>query len=97
MFAWLAKVSLKLNGKNMKRLLRFTASWCQPCKMLAKNLENVDTTYPIEVYDIDVHDDIAGEFGIRSVPTLIRMEGNVEIDRIVGVKSTSELKTWIDS
>jgi thioredoxin-like negative regulator of GroEL len=65
--------------------------------MLAKNLENVDTTYPIEVYDIDVQDDIASEFGIRSVPTLIRMEGNVEIDRIVGVKSTSELKTWIDS
>ena len=81
----------------MKRLIKFGANWCQSCTVLDKQLNQLSPDIAIECVDIDVHDDIASEFGIRSVPTLIRMEGNVEIDRIVGVKSTSELKTWIDS
>ena len=32
-----------------RKVLRFTASWCQPCKMLAKTLESITTDYPIEV------------------------------------------------
>ena len=31
------------------KVLRFTASWCQPCKMLAKTLEDVDTQIPIDI------------------------------------------------
>ena len=40
----------------MKRVLRFTADWCGPCKMLAKNLEDVRMSpmIPIEVVDIDI-------------------------------------------
>ena len=57
----------------MKRVIRFTASWCQPCKTLAKNLETVNNVkrIPIEVIDIDVNPELAMEYGIRSVPTLI--------------------------
>jgi len=42
----------------MKKILRFTASWCGPCKTLAKTLESVETNIPIEVIDVDVHNDI---------------------------------------
>jgi thiol-disulfide isomerase/thioredoxin len=38
----------------MKKIFRFTASWCQPCKALAKNLEAANLNIPIEVIDIDV-------------------------------------------
>ncbi len=38
--------------------------------MLAKTLEEVDSKLPIEVVDIDIHPEIAAEFGIRSVPTI---------------------------
>ena len=80
----------------MKRILRFTASWCQPCKTLAKNLETVNNvkSIPIEVIDIDVNSDIATDYGIRSVPTLIMLEGNNEIKRITGVKTVNELQAW---
>ena len=79
-----------------KRVLRFTASWCQPCKMLAKNLESINTDVPIEVYDIDERTDVAMDFGVRGVPTLVMMDGNTEIKRMVGMQSLKDLETWIN-
>jgi thioredoxin 1 len=80
----------------MKRILRFTASWCQPCKVMAKTLEEVNSVVPIEVVDIDVHSDLAMEYGIRSVPTLVMKDGNVEIKRMIGMKSKQDLTEWIN-
>jgi len=80
----------------MKKILRFTASWCGPCKMLAKNLESVKTEVPIEIVDIDVHPEMATEFGIRGVPTLVMIEGEKENKRLVGMKSLKELEDWIN-
>lgn len=79
----------------MKRVLRFTASWCQPCKMLAKTLEEVNTDIPIEVIDIDVHSDVAMDYSIRSVPTLVMKDGNIEMKRMVGMKSKQDLSEWL--
>jgi len=76
------------------KILRFTASWCQPCKSLAKNLEEANLSLPIEVVDIDVQSDIAVEYGIRGVPTLVLTDGTVEIKRLVGSKTVTELKEW---
>jgi len=81
---------------NMKKILRFTASWCGPCKMLTKNLESVNTNIPIEVIDIDEKDDLAIEYGVRGVPTLIMLEENVEVKRQVGMTSLKQLEDWIN-
>jgi thioredoxin 1 len=78
----------------MKRILRFTASWCGPCKALSMNLESANIEMPIEVVDIDVHDDLAREYGIRSVPTLVMLDENIEVKRIVGSKTVKELQEW---
>jgi len=78
----------------MKRLLRFTASWCQPCKILAENLERAQVKMPIEVIDIDVHEEIANEYGIRSVPCLIMLDGNIEVKRMIGSKPAGQIREW---
>ena len=78
----------------MKKVIRFTASWCQPCKMLAKTLEDVQTNLPIEVVDIDKDSDVAIEYGIRGVPTLVMLDENIEVKRLVGSKTVTELKEW---
>jgi thioredoxin 1 len=78
----------------MKRILRFTASWCEPCKALAMNLESANIEMPIEVVDVDVHDDLAREYGIRGVPTLVMLDENIEVKRIVGSKTVKELQEW---
>ena len=79
----------------MKKVIRFTATWCSPCKMLAKTLESVVTDIPIEVIDIDEQPDLATEFGIRSVPTLVMMEDNVATKRLIGLKTIQELEAFI--
>ena len=79
----------------MKRVLRFTASWCGPCKSLAMNLENANLTVPIEVDDVDIHPEIAQEYGIRGVPTLVMMNENIEVKRLVGSKTINELQEWV--
>jgi len=78
----------------MKRILRFTASWCQPCKTLAENLERANLKMPVEVIDIDVHEEIANYYGIRSVPCLVMLDENIEVKRMVGSKPASQLREW---
>jgi thiol-disulfide isomerase/thioredoxin len=78
-----------------KRILRFTASWCQPCKALAMNLESADIKVPIEVIDIDVQSETAMEYGIRGVPTLVMLDGNTEMKRVTGNKTVKELQDWV--
>jgi thioredoxin 1 len=80
----------------MKKVLRFTAAWCSPCKQLAKTLEEVETNVPIEVIDIDVNPEIATEFGIRSVPTLVIVEDNMASKRLIGNKTKQELEAFIN-
>ena len=80
----------------MKKLLRFTASWCQPCKAMAKVLEDIDTNLPIEVIDIDEHSELAVDYGIRSVPTLVMVDENIEVRRMVGLATKEKLKNWIE-
>jgi thioredoxin-like negative regulator of GroEL len=78
------------------RILRFTAEWCQPCKALAKNIESADIQIPIQVIDIDAESDLALEFGIRSVPTMIMLDGNTEVKRKSGTMGVEELRGWIN-
>lgn len=80
-----------------EKILRFSASWCQPCKMLAKNLENTDLGVPIEVVDIDAAPELAEQYGIRSVPTLVYLKDGKEIGRQMGVKTPLVLEEWVQS
>jgi thioredoxin-like negative regulator of GroEL len=82
----------KLN--NMEKILRFTASWCQPCKQLAKTLESADLGVPIEVIDIDVNPEMVEEYQIRGVPTLVHLPSN---QKISGAKTLQELQAWLQS
>ena len=79
----------------MKKVIRFTASWCGPCKALKTVLDQVETDVPIEVVDIDEQPDLATEFGIRGVPTLVMMEDNVATKRLIGLKTIQEVEAFI--
>ena len=79
----------------MRKVLRFTASWCQPCKMLERTLEDIPTDYPIEVIDIDENRELAIQYGVRGVPTLVMLQNNIETKRIVGMQTEGFLKEWL--
>lgn len=77
-----------------KKILRFSATWCQPCKMLAKNLETAQLDIPVEYVDIDSNVTLTDDYGIRGVPTLVLLDDGKEVSRLVGVKTADELKAW---
>jgi thioredoxin 1 len=78
------------------KILRFTASWCGPCKALAKLLEENKTDIPIEVIDIDKNQEASIYYGIRSVPVMIKQDsdGN-EISRIMGLPNKDKLVEFL--
>lgn len=78
------------------KILKFSAEWCAPCKMLQKTLDEMALPYPVENIDIDKKPDLAGEFGIRGVPTLILVtsEGN-EQGRLVGGQTKATIGEWL--
>jgi len=79
----------------MRKILKFSATWCQPCKMLAKSLEDVELPYALEEIDIDQHKEILEKFNVRGVPTMILVEDNDEIARFSGYKTPAEVNAWL--
>lgn len=76
----------------MRKLLKFSASWCHPCAELAKQLSTTQLPYPLESYDADTSDpEIIKKYNIRSVPTLILLEDDEVIWRNTGYISGPRL------
>lgn len=80
----------------MIKVLRFTASWCGPCKALAPIVETVKGDIPVDVIDIDeeVNVVLATKFGVRGVPTLVMLDDDKEVKRLVGMTSKDKLNEW---
>lgn len=70
----------------MVKIYRFTASWCQPCKQLAKVLEAESIDIP--VYDIETNKELVEKYKIKSVPTIVIDHGDGIIENIVGSNLT---------
>lgn len=76
------------------KVLKFEASWCQPCKMLSQVIGGLqdDITLPIDIIDIDENRELAMQYGIRSVPTLVIInDQGEEIKRQSGMMTESQL------
>jgi thioredoxin 1 len=80
----------------MKKVIRFTASWCAPCKALASILEEVKTDLPIEVVDIDENKELAIQYRVRSVPTLVLVDESKELKRMTGVQAKNLVESWLN-
>jgi thioredoxin 1 len=81
----------------MKKVLKFKASWCGPCKILSSTLSKITTDVEIEEVDIEQNPTLTQQYKIRGVPTLVMVEDDVELKRVVGVKTKEELETWINN
>jgi thioredoxin 1 len=81
----------------MKQILYFTASWCGPCRMLGPIMESVKGQINYSKLDVDVEQDLAVKYKVRSVPTLVLVENGVEKNRLVGVHQSPEILKFYNS
>lgn len=76
------------------------ADWCGPCKAFAPTFEAVAGDYEGKVkfvkLDVDASSGVAGELGIRSIPTVIFFKGGSEVNRRMGAVDRSGLKEFVD-
>ena len=77
----------------------FWAEWCGPCKMIAPALEEIagelDGKVRIAKLNIDENPELAAQYGVRSIPTLMLFKGGEVADMKIGAAPKSALSSWI--
>ena len=80
-------------------LVDFWAPWCGPCRMVAPIVDEMAKTYEgrIKVYKLntDENPNIASQYGIRSIPTLMIFKGGEKVDTVVGAVPANTLSQAI--
>lgn len=81
-------------------LVDFFAQWCGPCKMAAPIMEELADEYKQELkvakLDVDEAQQLAGKYGVMSIPTVVIFKNGEEAERIIGFPGKEGYKKAID-
>lgn len=86
----------KISGKTV--LVDFFATWCGPCRMMHPVLEELESsrgTTTIAQVDVDESPNVAKEYGVMSIPTLILFKDGREVSKKIGFVPLEELNKWM--
>ena len=76
-------------------IVDFWATWCGPCRMLSPILDEVEAEMPDQItvvkVNVDDADEIAGQFRIMSIPTLLFIKNGQVVDKTVGAMPKAAL------
>jgi thioredoxin 1 len=79
----------------------FWATWCGPCRMVAPIIEEMSKAYDGRVVigkcDVEENEDLAMEFGIRNIPTILFFKNGAIVDKIVGAVGKAKIEEKIQA
>ncbi|MES2121869.1 MAG: thioredoxin [Chlamydiota bacterium] len=96
----LTEGSFQNDTKNGVVLVDFYADWCGPCRMMTPVLDKVSKEVQgkatIAKIDIDAAQQVAAQFQVTSIPTLILFKEGKEVGRLVGLRDAAAVKEFIE-
>lgn len=82
-------------------MIDFWATWCGPCRMLSPTVDDIAEEYEgravVAKCNVDDADEVAMQFRIRNIPTLLFFKNGELAERLVGVVSKQEIAAVLDS
>lgn len=69
------------------KYLYFSASWCGPCRTLGPIMNDVSQHIEVQKVDVDSEFELASQYNVRNVPTVVLLDNGQEVKRFVGVNS----------
>jgi len=89
----------ELAGGDKPLVIDFWAEWCGPCRMIAPAIEQLAEEYEGRVVigkcDVDENNNIAAQFSVRNIPTIIFIKNGQVVDKQIGVSSKAVLDARI--
>ena len=85
-----------LKAGDQPLVVDFWATWCGPCRMVAPIISELAEEYSGKIVvgkcDVEENDELAAEFGIRNIPTILFFKNGEMVDKIIGAQPKAKLE-----
>ena len=88
-----------LKSGDLPLVVDFWATWCGPCRMVAPIIAELAVAYEgkavIGKCDVEENEEVAAEFGIRNIPTILFFKGGEVVNKLVGAQPKAKIEEAI--